>query len=148
MSHHLHIALGVRDLEASRAFYAAAFGQQPDKLTAGYARFVVADPPLVLSLNASPQAQPGSRVEHFGLRYSGPEAFRAARERLQAAGLVRKEQQAVLCCHAIQDKVWIRDPDGLDWEFYDLLEDLQVPPDMTSQAASAQSVGSKGGCCA
>ena len=147
MSHHLHIALGVRDLPASDAFYTAAFGCEPDKRTDTYARFVVADPPLVLSLNAAPEAQPGSRVEHFGLRFSSTESFQAARERLLAAGLVRKEERAIHCCHAIQDKVWVRDPDGLDWEFYDLLDDLQVPTEPVSAAPEHQFASKGGNCC-
>jgi len=44
---------------------------------------------------------------------------------MRAAGRVTREEDAVLCCHAIQDKVWIRDPDGNQWEFYELLEDLE-----------------------
>ena len=124
MQNSLHIALGCADIERSTDFYARLFDLAPDKVADGFARFQVSNPPLVLSLNSQERVKKGGRVQHLGLRL-GPEEFQAARSRLLAAGLVRKEQSRTRCCHAIQDKVWARDPDGNDWEFYALLDDLE-----------------------
>ena len=29
------------------------------------------------------------------------------------------------CCHANQDKFWVQDPDGVEWEVYHLNYDLE-----------------------
>lgn len=134
MENHIHIALGVADLPRSVAFYDALFDRCPDKRTEKYARYVVASPPLVLSLNRVAKVKGGNAVEHLGLRFGATADFEAARERLRAAGLVRKEQHKTKCCHAIQEKVWVRDPDGNDWEFYDLVEDLPVAGEEASES--------------
>ena len=31
----------------------------------------------------------------------------------------------VNCCHANQDKFWVQDPDGVEWEVYHLNYDLE-----------------------
>ena len=31
------------------------------------------------------------------------------------------------CCYAVQDKVWVDDPDGAPWEVYTVLADSDVP---------------------
>ena len=127
MQHYLHVALGVQDLERSRRFYESLFDVAADKVTGSFARFVLQDPALVLSLNAERKVKGGNRLQHLGVRFGSTESFEQARARLAAAGLIRKQQHRTKCCHAIQEKVWVRDPDGNDWEFYDLIEDLAVP---------------------
>ena len=32
-------------------------------------------------------------------------------------------QDATTCCYALQDKVWVNDPDGAPWEVYTVLAD-------------------------
>ncbi len=125
MNIHFHVALNVRDLQRSIQFYTALFGLMPDKVAPAYARFTLRDPPLVLGLNQSRRVKDGTRVEHLGLRLASSHALEDVRMRLAEAGLIRKEQRRTLCCHAVQDKVWARDPDGNDWEFYELIQDLQ-----------------------
>ncbi len=125
MSIHFHVALNVRDLQRSIQFYTALFGVVPDKVAPGYARFTLHDPPVVLGLNQARRVKDGNRVEHLGLRLASSQALQDLRGRLAQAGLIRKEQRRTLCCYAVQDKVWARDPDGNDWEFYELIQDLQ-----------------------
>ena len=45
-----------------------------------------------------------------------------ASERLVTSGLVTREEMGVECCYALQDKVWVSDPDGAPWEWYTVLE--------------------------
>ncbi len=46
--------------------------------------------------------------------------------RVKAAGIPVHEEMGVNCCHANQDKFWVRDPDGVEWEIYHVKYDL--PP--------------------
>ncbi|MCA1663894.1 MAG: hypothetical protein LC659_06460, partial [Myxococcales bacterium] len=43
---------------------------------------------------------------------------------VKAAGLLVREEMAVACCYANQDKFWVKDPDGVEWEVYHLNFDL------------------------
>ena len=45
--------------------------------------------------------------------------------RVKAAGLPVREEFSVDCCHANQDKFWVKDPDGVEWEVYHLNYDLE-----------------------
>ena len=45
-------------------------------------------------------------------------------DRVKSAGLEVREEMDTSCCHANQDKFWVRDPDGVDWEVYHLNYDV------------------------
>ena len=45
--------------------------------------------------------------------------------RIKAAGLPVTQEMGVDCCHANQDKFWVKDPDGVEWEVYHLNYDLE-----------------------
>ena len=137
---HLHIALNVQDLDRSVAFYRAVFGIHPDKRKPRFARFTTRRPPLVLSLNERRKVKPGNALAHLGLRLGSPEDYIEAKRRLEDLGLVTREQERVHCCHAIENKVWVSDPDGNEWEFYELVDDLQGPD-------AAQRTAEAGGAC-
>ena len=54
-----------------------------------------------------------------------PETVTAHLQRVKAAGLPVREEMGVTCCHANQDKFWVHDPDGVEWEVYHLNYDLE-----------------------
>lgn len=124
-----HLSLDVRDLDASLAFYRDVLGTAPSKLQPGYARFTLDSPALVLSLV---QRAPGAgadgaqRVSHLGFRVESGAALEDARRRLTAAGRILRDEPGARCCYALQDKFWITDPDGNEWEFYRFIDDLQT----------------------
>jgi hypothetical protein len=45
------------------------------------------------------------------------------------------------CCYAVQDKVWVHDPDGAPWEVYTVLADAPPGPHAVPSAGGAE-------CCA
>ena len=61
-------------------------------------------------------------------------------ERVKAAGLPVREEFSVDCCHANQDKFWVQDPDGVDWEVYVLNHDIEVESMDSSACACAPAV--------
>ena len=94
----VHLSLNVPDLGRAVEFYSVLFGTPPAKRYDDYAKFEVADPPLVFSL--VPQTPgPGGSLSHLGLRVSGDDAIRAYRDRLEAAGVCTAAQD-VASIHA------------------------------------------------
>jgi hypothetical protein len=47
----------------------------------------------------------------------------ALRARWADAGLATRDEMQTACCYAIQDKTWVSDPDGNQWEAFVVLED-------------------------
>lgn len=112
-----HVAVNTNRFEESVRFYRAFFGRAPVKLKAGYAKFDVESPPLNFTLNESPAREPGL-LGHLGVQVSSTAEVTAASERLRAAGLATREEMGTDCCHAVQDKVWVKDPNGIAWEVF------------------------------
>ena len=121
----MHLSLRVADISRSITFYQAFFGVPPHKVRPGYANFDLAEPPLKFALNQHP-VQPGvGSLDHLGFQVFSTAALEAAKERLKAAGLATFDEDETTCCYAKQDKVWVHDPDGNEWEIYLLTDDLE-----------------------
>src|SRR6185295_17263405 len=118
-----HASLNVSDLEASIGFYRALLGVEPAKVRADYAKFDLAEPPLVLSLIPGRPAA-GGTLNHVGLRVRTAEELVAIQQRLELAGLRTEREDGVECCYARQTKFWITDPDRTLWEIYVFHEDI------------------------
>jgi catechol 2,3-dioxygenase-like lactoylglutathione lyase family enzyme len=124
MSHNtFHVALSVTDLPTAIEQYRKILGTEPAKVKPDYAKFEIADPPVILSLNLG--GEPGT-VSHLGIRYAGAEQVTQALARTQAEGLAVREQPGTTCCYAKADKFWVHDTDGLGWEMYTLLEEAEL----------------------
>ena len=109
-------------------FYTAFLGQAPTKLRPDYAKFEAQDPGLILFLNAVPDAgDAGDALDHLGLRVSNDARLQVEHARIEAAGIpIEREEDHVTCCYAVQNKFWVRDPDGNVWEIYRFLEDADA----------------------
>lgn len=115
----VQLALNVPDLDEAIAFYSALFATEPNKRKAGYAYFVVADPPLKLVLFEQPGTS--SRLNHLGIEVADRAAVATHRARIEREGLDAEDESGT-CCFAEQEKVWVRDPDG-PWEIYAVVRD-------------------------
>jgi catechol 2,3-dioxygenase-like lactoylglutathione lyase family enzyme len=113
----VHVGLNVHNVNRSVEFYRAMFGVEPVKWKPGYAKFDIDEPPLNLALNQGEVKNRGA-LNHLGIEVSSTEDVLAAKERLQKAGLATLDEMNVDCCFALQDKVWIADPDGNRWEIF------------------------------
>jgi catechol 2,3-dioxygenase-like lactoylglutathione lyase family enzyme len=120
----VQLALNVSDLDAAVEFYAKLFKTGPAKLRPGYANFSVSDPPLKLVLI---EGETGGTLNHLGVEVETTDLVQAAHERLVAEGLATATEDSVACCYAVQDKVWVDDPDGAPWEVYTVLADVEMP---------------------
>lgn len=117
-----HLALNVRSVESSTEFYRKMLGLEPSKVRAGYAKFDVQNPPLNLTLNEVPFRERGA-LSHLGIQVAETSDVLALRERWIERGLTTRDEMQTSCCYALQDKTWVRDPDGNEWEVFVVLED-------------------------
>lgn len=119
-----HVSLHVRKLEASIDFYRKMFGIEPIKVRKGYAKFDVQNPPLNFSLNEGSFENRGA-LSHLGIQVSSTADVIAVRERWMRAGINPRDEMQTSCCYALQDKAWVSDPDGNEWEVFVVLEDTE-----------------------
>lgn len=131
----VQLALNVEDVATATAFYSTLFGVPPHKQRAGYANFVVEDPPLKLVLIENPGA--GEHLNHLGVEAQSSEDVSAALARVRDAGLTATVAEKDLCCHAVQDKVFVEAPDVPNgwWEFYAVTDDAPENPDGLTTSA-------------
>ena len=149
----VQLALRVSDLEASIAFYRSLFGVEPAKRRPGYANFAVAEPPLKLVLIEGEADQP-TVMDHLGVEVESTAEVDAATARLSELGLFTLPENDTTCCYALQDKVWVADPDGNDWEVFVVkgeTDEMRCEPSTTGscvpQASDEPKAKTGGSCC-
>jgi len=117
-----HLAINVKDVGSSIEFYKKMFGIEPSKVRTGYAKFDVTNPPLNFTLNEVPFNGTGA-LSHLGIQVATTEDVLATRDAWTERGLIAREEMQTSCCYAIQDKAWVNDPDGNEWEVFAVLKD-------------------------
>lgn len=117
-----HLALNVHDVKQGIDFYRKMLGIEPSKVRAGYAKFDVQNPPLNLTLNQVAFNGRGA-LSHLGIQVGSTEDVLAMRKRWAQSGLVTRDEMQTNCCYATQDKAWVHDPDGNEWEVFVVLQD-------------------------
>ncbi len=136
----VQLALNVSDLGEAIAFYSKLFGTEPAKLRPGYANFAIVNPPLKLVLVEDATARGrgvGGALNHLGVEVETTDEVAEATGRLREEGLKTEVEEQTTCCFAVQDKVWVNDPDGAPWEVYTVLAD----------APSESGIAGDGTCC-
>jgi catechol 2,3-dioxygenase-like lactoylglutathione lyase family enzyme len=144
-----HLALNVKDVGRSIEFYKKLFGVEPSKVRTGYAKFDVENPPLNFTLNQVPFGERGA-LSHLGIQVGSTEDVLAMREKWVSAGLLTRDEMQTDCCYATQDKTWVRDPDGNEWEAFVVLKD-NLPETETAPsccAPAAETTTQAASCCA
>ena len=144
----IHIALAVTDVQRSRTFYETLFGVSPTKERVDYVKFEPQDPSVNLTLNQADVSSVAEQlIAHYGVQVKSTQAVQDAITRLTKAGLQTSIEENTTCCYAIQDKVWVSDPDGNRWEVFVVLEaDTEPQQDKASSCCSTESTQSKT-CC-
>ena len=151
----VQLALNVSDIEEAVDFYSRLFQTEPAKRRPGYANFAVESPPLKLVLIENPGAS--GRLNHLGVEVFSTDEVGAAHARLTGEGLATTTEDQVTCCYAVQDKVWVEDPDGNAWEVFVVKGEAAVMEKQTSTAGccvpkvqgadETASAKAGGGCC-
>jgi hypothetical protein len=101
-----HIAVYVESIPAAVEQYRKLLGIEPAKVRHDYAKFELADPPVVFSLNVG--GVPGT-LSHLGIRYpsTGEVASEMVRVKQQEVPLF--QQQGTTCCYAKADKFLVHE---------------------------------------
>ncbi|MCM3629994.1 VOC family protein [Paenibacillus glycanilyticus] len=120
----MHVAVNCSDLGKSIAFYRSFFGAEPSKIKDNYAKFELDNPALHFSLNVRPFEKNGV-LNHLGFQVNDTEEVLAMGERLRESSLLLIDEMNTTCCYAVQDKVWVYDPDGNAWEIFYTKEDSE-----------------------
>jgi len=120
----MHVAINCTELENSLNFYRAFFGIEPTKIREYYAKFELDDPALHFSLNVRSYEKKGV-LNHLGFQVNNTEDVLAIGERLRSSELLLIDEMNTTCCYAVQDKVWVHDPDGNAWEIFYTKEDSE-----------------------
>jgi predicted enzyme related to lactoylglutathione lyase len=147
-SSRIHLALNASHTDKSIEFYEALFNVKPSKVKPGYAKFEVEDPPINLTLNESSQVS-GNQINHMGIEIKTSKGVKNQTERFKTLGLETRIEENTTCCFAIQDKVWVNDPDGNSWETFVVFEDsdLRNDQDLDSTCCVPSAETSSAGCC-
>ena len=146
-----HLALNVHSVEQSIEFYKKLLGIEPSKVRTGYVKFDVQNPPLNLTLNEHHFTERGA-LSHLGIQVGSTADVLTTRERWLEVGLLTRDEMQTSCCYALQDKTWVRDPDGNEWEVFVVLEDnlLETAPcecGTKVEEASAAAANAVDSCC-
>ncbi len=119
-----HLSLFVSDTEKTISFYTRLFGTEPSKVKKDYVKFELANPALVISFIQSPE-KVQSHFGHLGFMVNSTAEVEERKSVLKSSNIeIGLEEQEVACCYAKQDKFWVNDPDGYEWEVYHFIEDV------------------------
>lgn len=133
-----HVSLNVTNLEKSIEFYQKLFGAEPVKVKAGYAKFLLEKPGLNFTLNLQDEVN-GNQVGHFGIQVESTEEVMDHKNRLSEAGIQSQfDEINTTCCYALQDKFWIHDPDGNEWEFFYTKADVDMNNENVSSCCAPE----------
>jgi catechol 2,3-dioxygenase-like lactoylglutathione lyase family enzyme len=141
----VHIGLNVTDVERSVKFYRAMFGNDPVKWKPGYAKFDIAEPALNLTLNLAGSVREHGALNHLGIQVEDTAEVLAAKTRFTDAGLLTRDEMNVDCCFALQDKIWLTDPDGNRWEVF-TVKIGDTHPELNANAGQSDRA-QRQGCC-
>ncbi len=122
----IHLSFPVSDLDRSVSFYKRLFGEDPVKSKPGYVKFLPTIAPLNLALHPGRTADT-TASQHMGIEVADRETVLDHLRRVKESGMDVREEMNVDCCHANQDKFWVEDPDGREWEIYVLNRDIDEP---------------------
>lgn len=133
----MHVSLYISDIARTVDFYSSFFGQEATKVKPGYAKFVLEKPSLIISFVENKE-RVQENFGHLGFQVETVEDLNLKLWEAKKKNLVAKEEVGTNCCYARQDKFWVNDPDGVQWEVYYFHADAEFnDPHYESNEASA-----------
>ena len=144
----LHLHISTDDLQTSKAFYSAIFGQEPTLDKPDYVRWEIDDPHVHLAI--SHQEARGFGIDHVGIKTENEDELASLAARLSSIMAPIRDEPQAECCYAKSDKHWTRDPSGVIWEMFHTMEQAEVygtDPGAAFAKDEALQVRRSNGCC-
>jgi catechol 2,3-dioxygenase-like lactoylglutathione lyase family enzyme len=142
----LHIHISAADLEATKRFYSALFGQAPTVDKPDYMKWMLDDPRINLAVSQRDGATRG--VDHVGIQVDSDDELEALNTALVAAEQSTLAEPDAQCCYASSNKHWTRDPQGVIWEMFHTMDEAPTyGHDLRDEIPHAPLAKSAGGCC-
>ena len=126
-----HVHLHVEDLAASIAFYSRLFSAQPVRTEADYAKWVLDDPRVNFAISTRGN-QAG--LDHLGFQTDSAEELKVLKQAAESAELALIDEGETTCCYAKSEKHWIVDPQGIPWEHFHTLGNIEIFNEQPSAA--------------
>ena len=120
----MHVSLYVSDIAKTVDFYNLFFETAPVKVKPNYAKYILEKPSLIISFVENKDLVQ-AHFGHLGFQVETLEELNKKLEAARSRQLVKKEEIGTNCCYAKQDKFWVSDPDGVQWEVYYFHEDAE-----------------------
>ena len=105
----IHISITASDIPSSVRFYTTLFGVPPTVQKEDYAKWMLDDPRVNLSVSTG---DGGPGVDHLGIQTETADELGTLAGRLKLAGANHVDQAGADCCYARSDKTWVYDPEG------------------------------------
>ena len=118
----VHISLYVKSIDETLNFYTKFFNANPAKIASDYAKFELDQPALTISFIQNKEV-PETKFGHLGIQVKTKEELNEKLNLARGNKIVQLEEMDTVCCYAIQDKFWVNDPDGYEWEVYHFIAD-------------------------
>ena len=113
----MHVSLYVSNIAKTTEFYTVFFGQEPAKVKPKYAKYVLESPSLIISFVENKE-RVKQNFGHLGFQVETVEDLNLRLWQAKKKNILAKEETGTNCCYAKQDKFWVNDPDGVQWEVY------------------------------
>ena len=133
----MHVSLYVKDINDTAKFYESFFNQKANKVKPDYVKFELEEPSLIISFVEN-QEKVSPAFGHLGIQIESEEELRKRLTATNNAGLKILEEMGTNCCYASQDKFWVTDPNGYQWEVYFFHKDVEFNDPRYSNGESSQ----------
>ncbi len=143
----MHIHVGVENLDDSIKFYNALFNAEPIKIKNDYAKWMLDDPRINFAISTRVNTK---GVDHLGIQVDDLSELEAIRAQMSAANISTHDDGETTCCYAKSEKSWVKDPNGIAWEAYQTMEDVQIfseKEQSTDSTCCVPDTNQKTGCC-
>lgn len=118
-----HVHLHVDDLQACIAFYSRLFSAQPARIEADYAKWMLEDPRVNFAISTRGHK---SGLDHLGFQTDKAEELDILKQAAEGAEMALIDEGETTCCYTRSEKHWIMDPQGIPWEHFHTLDNIEV----------------------